>query len=121
MSKSRIGSADVKGAFFSFYSASHAEVCWLLLNDDGQREKGPSLQRPFRARSTTSGMWSVSILGLIKMLRKAVSLDQSARYRTWEKQDLWKGLQVGVNTAEEWEGSFFFVSGTLTHEQELFI
>lgn len=63
-------------------------LCWLLDKAEGHREKGRSLVRLLSARSTTSGMWSVNILGLIRMLLNAISLDHSARYRTWEKQDL---------------------------------
>lgn len=41
---------------FIYFSAPHIEMCGLLLSDDGQRGKGPSLHRLFRARSTASGM-----------------------------------------------------------------
>lgn len=76
--------------FVKSQSTVHVQIvwCWLLFEDDGQREKGLSVVRLPSAPSTASGMWSASILGLIKILLKAISLDQSARYRTWEKQDL---------------------------------
>lgn len=54
-------------------------LCRLLFDDDEQRVEEPSLHRLLRARSTASGMWSVSILGLMKILRNAISLDHSAR------------------------------------------
>ena len=41
-----------------------------------------------RALSTTSGMWSVIILGLIKMLLKTVSFDQFAEYLMSEEHNL---------------------------------
>lgn len=63
----------------SVYSTFQIVLCWLLFKDEGQREKGLSLVRLLRALSTASGMWSASILGLIKILLNAISLDQSAR------------------------------------------
>lgn len=67
---------------FCFGSASvrlYTVLCWLPLTDDGQRGKAFSLVRLLSAPITTSGMWSTSILGLIKILLKADSSDQSAR------------------------------------------
>lgn len=54
-------------------------LCWLRAAVEGHRENGRSVVRLTRARSTTSGMWSVSMRGLIRTLRKDISLDQSAR------------------------------------------
>lgn len=84
--------------FVKSQSMVHVQIvwCWLLFEDDGQREKGLSLVRLLSAPSTASGMWSASILGLIKILLKAISLDQSARYRTLEKQDLRRKRQREV-------------------------
>lgn len=47
-----------------------------------------SWDKLFRALSTTSGMWSVIILGLIKMLLKTVSFDHLAVYFISEEHNL---------------------------------
>lgn len=69
--------------------SAQTALCRLSLKEgDG---KGRSLLRVSSAPRTPSGMWSTSILGLIRMLLNAISVDQSARYRTLEKQVLWGG------------------------------
>jgi len=49
-----------------------------------------SWDKLFRALSTTSGMWSVTILGLIRMLLKTSSLDHLAAYLISEEHNLKK-------------------------------
>lgn len=48
--------AQTEGHKLSLSGAFQIVLCWLLFNDDGQREKSLSLVRLLSARSTASGM-----------------------------------------------------------------
>lgn len=62
-----------------------------------------SWDKLFRALSTTSGMWSVIILGLIKMLLKTVSFDHLAMYLISEEHNLGKKHTKNTKALSELE------------------
>lgn len=82
------------------------------------RHDACSWDKLFRALSTTSGMWSVIILGLIKMLLKTVSFDHLAVYLISEEHNLGKKHTTNNNGSVRTEQPTWTLSTRVREELE---